>query len=276
MEMEQFTQFFLAALEDTNVVERFRLILQPTIDEKLDPVTNALKDTVKDLQQTVGSLQTTIKRKDDEIQALKREVSELHTRVDNLEQHSRRASVRVFGVPEDTPGSTDDKLLHLCNTAMKLTPPLALEEIEVSHRVGRIEAAISSTENGETTTVVKPRPIIVKFVSRRTKARVMAVRKNLKKLKSAATTQNADSESDDTNSPDGDGDEDLARIYPKPVYIADDLTRDKAKLAFTARGLKNQGRIRDTWVNDCNILVKDNEGRISKVAHIDDLKKFMR
>ena len=104
----------------------------------------------------------------------------------------------------------------------------------------------------------------------------MAVRKNFKKLKSAATTQDAETESDDTNSPDGDGDEDLACIYPKPLYIADDLTRDKAKLAFTARGLKTQGQIWDTWVIDCNILVKDNEGRISKAAHMDDLKKFMR
>ena len=102
------------------------------------------------------------------------------------------------------------------------------------------------------------------------------MQKNLKKLKSAATTQDAEPESEDTHSPDGDGDEDLVCIYTKPVYIADDLTRDKAKLGFTARSLKNKGRIPDTWVNDCTILVKDNEGRISKAAHIDDLKKFMR
>ena len=62
--MEAFTKSFLAALEDVNVIERFRLILQPSITEKLDPVTRVLQETVKDLQQTVGSLQSSIKRKD--------------------------------------------------------------------------------------------------------------------------------------------------------------------------------------------------------------------
>ena len=176
------------------------------------------------------------KRKDDEIQALKLEVSELHIRADNLEQHSCHTLVQVFGVPVDKSGSTYDKLLHLCNTPMKMTPPLTLEEIKVSHRVGRIEAVISSKKNGETTTMIKPHPIIVKFVSRQTKARVMAMHDNLKKLKSATTTQDAESEPDETNSPEGDDDKDLTRIYPQPIYIADDRTRDKAKLAFTAWG----------------------------------------
>ena len=94
---------FFLALDDTNLVQRFCLILQPSITDKLDPVTNALKGTVKDLQPSVGSLQATINRKDDEIQALKREVSDLHIRADDLEQHSRRASVRGFGGPRGHP-----------------------------------------------------------------------------------------------------------------------------------------------------------------------------
>ena len=274
-DMEAFTKSFLAALEDVNVIERFRLILQPSITEKLDPATRVLQETVKDLQQTVGSLQSSIKRKDEEIEGLRREVIDLKARADDLEQHSRRASIRVFGIPEDTPGTTDQKLLHLCNQAMQLQPPLTLEDIEVSHRVGRIEAASSQPKDGETTTVIKPRPIIVKFVSRRTKARVMADRKNLKRI-GKSNRHPDDDNSEDTVFTDGDTTEDLARIYPRPVFVWDDLTKDRARLAFKARELKRQGRIQDTWVHDCSILVKDSVGRISKISQPNDLQKFMR
>ena len=184
--IDEFVQHFLAALEDSRVVDSFRLIMQPSISESLDSVTGTLKAMVADLQQTVSALQSTIKKRDDEILTLRREVNDLRAHNDDLEQHSRRASVRVFGVPENTPGSTDDMLLDLCNKALKLRPPLALEEIEVSHRVGKVVEEMTQSEDGQTVVVAKPRPIIVKFVSRRTKARVMAARKNLKKMKSWA------------------------------------------------------------------------------------------
>ena len=170
---DNFTGSLLAALEDDLVAERFRLILQPTIDSKLEPVTSVLHQTVLDLQQAVGTLQATVARKDDEITTLRREVRDLRDHAEALEQHSRRASVRVFGIPENTPGTTDDKLLDLCNNRMKIRPPLSPDDIEVSHRVGKLVATVP--QQGESP-VVRPRPIIVKFLSRRTKARVMAKR----------------------------------------------------------------------------------------------------
>ena len=113
--MEGFTMSLLSALEDDSVVERFRLILQPVIDNKLEPVTTALQQTIQDLKQAVGALQATVAREDEEILGLRREVWDLRERAETLEQHSRRASVRVFGVPENTPCTTDDKLLDHCN-----------------------------------------------------------------------------------------------------------------------------------------------------------------
>ena len=62
---------------------------------------------------------------------------------------------------------------------MKVQPALQLDEIEVSHRVGRL----CKTVQGESdeAPVVKPRAIIVKFVSRRMKVCVMGARKELHK-----------------------------------------------------------------------------------------------
>ena len=94
---------------------------------------------------------------------MRQAVSDLRSHQEDLEQHSRRASVRVFGIPEKKPGSTVEKLLDICNNVMQLKPPLGIEEIEVSHRVGQVEKERSQSEDGEMIIVEKPRPIIVKF-----------------------------------------------------------------------------------------------------------------
>ena len=115
-----------------------------------------------------------LQAKDDQILSLTAENEKLQITVDNLEQYTRRASVRFYGIPESTPGSTDDKILTLCNTHLKFSPPLRREEIEVSHRIGKTE--------GKWDAVTKPRPIILKFVSRRDKSRMMQSRKKLRNL----------------------------------------------------------------------------------------------
>ena len=146
----------------------------------VNPIVNSLNGTIKNLQQTVGVLQTNILKKDEEIGSLRHDVRELRSYQDDLEQHNWRASIRVIGIPENATGTTDDLLLQLFNSRLKLRPPLTLEEIEISTRVGKLQVENQATENGEGGTSVKPRPIIMKFVSCGTKTRVMAARKCLK------------------------------------------------------------------------------------------------
>ena len=57
--------------------------------------------------------------------------------------------MRVFGFPENTPGSTDVRLLDICNNVMALIPPLSLDDIEVSQKVGKVEPKTSQADNGE-------------------------------------------------------------------------------------------------------------------------------
>ena len=102
-------------------------------------------NTLEDMQQTLGALQSVVKAKDQEILSLKREVTDLQDKLDDYEQHSRRAAIRVFGVPESFPGTTDDVLLDLCIKRLEMKPPLTIDEIEVSHRVGSLEATTPMT-----------------------------------------------------------------------------------------------------------------------------------
>ena len=136
-----------------------------------------------------------------------------------------------------------------CNGVLKLEPPLELSEIEVSHRLpGR------SQENTSASAPQGPKGVIVKFVSRRTKARVMAKKNQLKNISTNVNTK---------------------KDYPYPVFFTDDLTSRRAKLAFRARQLLRNKKIQETWVYDSKIFIKDNYGRISRpIRGEKDLLKY--
>ena len=239
----------VAAFKDEQVVKQLQLALKPLIDP--------LTQSIQQLMDLNASLRQEIAERDQTISRLTDELEEQKIRFDDLEQHGRKGSIRVFGLPEDTRGTVDEKILQLCNEHMKVRPKLVLEDIEVAHRLGKPPPQPSETEaeaeadDGEPTQPVKPRPIIVKLASRRTKTRLMKTCKNLK------------------DSPVERSDGSHAK-----VFVTDDLTKRRANLAYQARELKRAKRISDTWTYDSNILVKDNYGRISQINKQRDLSKF--
>ena len=88
--------------------------------------------------------------------------AEVDLRIDDMEQYSRRSCLVVTGVPEKAEKNTDDIIL---NTAMqKLGIKLELHEIAKSHRSG------TKKESNEGQPI--HRPIIVKFVSDRSKQKL--------------------------------------------------------------------------------------------------------
>ena len=91
--------------------------------------------------------------------------------------------MQVFGVPENTPGTTDEKILSLLNGNMKMQPPIVLEDIDVSHRVVPTRPPPSTgdqnvlPQDGDPNSVAKhPRAILVKFANLHVKSRVMVER----------------------------------------------------------------------------------------------------
>ena len=201
-------------------------------------------------------------------------MSDLTVRFDDLEQQGRKGSIRVFGLPEDDSGTLETKLLTLLNDNMELDPPINREEIEVAHRLGKpppksrqqqsddhgtasddaaTDALVTDAASPPPATPPMPRQVIVKLMNRRIKSRIMEGRSKLK--------NKPYKRQDGTTS---------------AVYIADDLTKRRANLAFQARKMKNKKRIQDTWVTNCKVLVKDNYGRISQITVPEDLQKFTR
>ena len=180
-------------------------------------------------------------------------MDELEVRCDDLEQQGRKGSIRVFGLPEEEEGRLEDKILRICNENLKLRPPVVPEEIEVVHRVGRPPSQQPVPED-DSREPSKPRPILVKLSSRRTKGRIMEECKLLKDNPYRYTMDN--------------------NIFSKAIYIGDDLTKRRANLAYQARLLKRNNAIKDTWVSNCKILVKNKHNRISQVNSLQDLQAF--
>lgn len=102
-----------------------------------------------------------LNEKDDEIKKLKQySVNE----IDKLEQYQRRSNLRVFGIPETVNENTDNLIVNLANEKLKVK--LNISDIDRSHRVGR---------KGN-----KPRPIIVKFTSYRSRQEIFRSKAKLK------------------------------------------------------------------------------------------------
>ena len=178
--MEGFIDSFLKSLESPDVIDRLKLVFDPTLTSILSPITHKLQDTLTNMQTSKDHLKTEGK-KDEKIKCLEHQVIQLTTRYDDLEQYSRHDAVRIFGVPENTPGTTDDKVLALVNGRMQLDPPILLEDIPVSHRIGKVLPKADQDPNpgNASPRPPRPQPIIVKFTSRKTKFRIMEKRKNL-------------------------------------------------------------------------------------------------
>ena len=264
-------QAFVGILDDKDVSTKLGHIFRDSI-----------KDIIEDLKNTkikVSKLEKKIEEKDLEIQSLRKSNDSLEGRIDSLEQYSRRSSMRVYGVPEDTPGSTDEKMLAICNKHLKLQPALSLDEIEVSHRVGP-QATVQ--EDGQ---VAPPRPLLVKFVSRRSKARVMKLKKQLKTLAPPAGRTNTpvkeaenqgaeEAVEEDITGENEEAVEDPEPTYPfkKPIFFQDDLTKSRATLFYLARKSKSANNLSDTWTFDGKILVKDLQNRIFEIKTESDLR----
>ena len=143
--METFTDNMLKALESDEVGDRLKLLFRSVVENIMEPATRRLTQSVKDMECVVSTLRAQPKARDDKITSLESEVIRLNDTLDDLEQHSRRGSIMVFGIPGEGDGNTDDKLLALFNQCMKMQSPISLDDIEVSHRLRKVAVAAATT-----------------------------------------------------------------------------------------------------------------------------------
>lgn len=133
-------------------------IVTTSLNERLNALESEnqeLKDQVKTLTARVNDLET-------------HKISFNHL-LDTAEQYSRRACLRIAGVPESMEESTDSIVLDI---AKACGVDLTLSDIDRSHRVRSRNSADNKKQTAD---------IIVKFVSYRSRAAFLSTKRDLKK-----------------------------------------------------------------------------------------------
>ena len=154
---------------------------------------------------------------------------------DSLEQYKRRPNLRFEGIPEADHGEdTYAKLLDIANSLLGMKPPLELDDLERSHRLGR-----RVDKDGPRT-----RAIIVRFQSERLRDEVYRARTKLKMHKESKDEQ---------------------------IFINDDLTPQRAKLSFDARALNHAKKIADCWTAYGKVMVNYFANHVFEVKSSSDL-----
>ena len=210
----------------------FEALCEPKVAKKLKEL------LVDELRHEVAELRTIIMAKDKQILDLTTKVQDLEDKADDLEQYSRRNSLRISGIPEREGEDVLQETLRVVNST--LLPPLTVEEIDRVHRVGPKLPD-------------KTRQILIKLATYRTRRRVFTARRGIK------FTQPAPGPS--------------TTLTTHPVFVNDDLTKTRSHLLYECRKAKKNGKIKETWSIDGNILIRDNASRVSQIKNIRDLDK---
>ena len=197
-----------------------------------------LIDRMDAMGRSIDNLTTQLASKEETILKLEeKNRSVKKNSVDDTEQYTRRSNLIFRGFAELGRGEdTDARILALVNDEMDLAPPLQLADIARSHRLGAPRPDARS------------RAIIVRFTSDRVRDTVYRARTKLK----------------DFN----------ARNRNAQIYINDDLTTQRSKLAYECRKLKKEKRIADTWTFTGKILIKDTGNKITEIRSTEQLRQY--
>lgn len=219
-----------------SLLKSMRLQLNNKLDT-LNETIESLKGDVFDLQQENVALKAKIEQCMKKQKEMQHQIDEATfnsklaaERADRNEQYSRRNNIKILFVEEtgksEAAEESEKKVLAVLHDKLGLRH-IRSEDIEAAHRVGE-------KKDGST------RPIIVKFVSRKTKAEVIRNRRKLKNCK------------------------------PK-VVIVEDLT--KSNYILFRQASDHPGTLR-CWTSDGKIFAQDLEFKIHKIESLADLRKL--
>lgn len=167
-------------------------------------VENELKNLKQDVDESINHVEYTLRQGID---------STWEYAVRN-EQYSRKNNLRVLGLEEEEEENLEDKFIDAIANNLDVT--VDKQEIEIIHRIGhRLNGNANQTSSNR-----EPRPVIVKFVSNKTKTRILTKRRQLK---------------------------------GKPLVILEDMASDLAK---RLKELKRKESIESAWFSNGNIKYK--------------------
>lgn len=171
---------------------------------------------------------------------LRSQINNVEYQVESIKQNNINNNILLCGVPE----SESENLNSICDSlAAALEVNLQPSEIEVSYRKN-----ISGTKSSGL-----PAPIVIRFNNNKTKAAIMAASKSHK--------INADKLD--------------ASFEMRPIYISEQLTRNKQYIFKCARDKKREGKVKFAWSKNGEIYIRQSENspiiRVKRHQELNDL-----
>lgn len=165
--------------------------IRSILDEKMDQLTTRLSAMMDD---KIAELEKKFKGIEKQISSIKEEFNETVNHMEDVlkedidltweyavrnEQYSRKNNIRILGLDEDLEENLEAKFISCMKE--NLDEEIKPEEIEIIHRIGAItRSRAPDREDSRSTQPPKPRPVIVKLLSNKTKMRLLVKRRQLK------------------------------------------------------------------------------------------------
>ena len=217
-----------------SLIEGFKPYIKETVTDAIKEATKDLYTEIKKLKQANSELEEANEKLATENAELEKRVATVESGNDNLEQYSRRNSLRISGFEEIPNENTDDIVLSV---AHYLNVHLDHRDIDRSHRVGKTGQKDASGQ-------AKHRAIIVKFATYNARQRLYSKRKDLQ-------------ESELGN-----------------IFLNEDLTKTRSKLLFDARTLVRVDKLQSAYASDGKIFVRGNDDERHLIKSSSDLLEF--
>ena len=224
-------------------------LIQENHDLKLD--IKKLLEGQSVLQSLVSGLVKENAKKD-------REIQRLTSRVDHLEQYTRRENVIISGLKTDHrtyASAATGAVSSETNENAPNNEQQSLEE-QVIAFLDTVNVQIESSEISACHTLKtkdksKPPLIVMRFVNRKSKVRIM---------KAAALNRRA--------------------LRQRDVFINEHLTAKNAAIFREARTLLRNHQIIGTWTKNCTVFVKHiddrHQARVTSIHELSDLQQFRK
>ena len=165
--------------ENKELLKSINVIIHEAVKEEFGKLLDRMNDQEKRLMDTEVEHREQAKeitRLSTMVEDQQAAINNLRLSTEDLEQYSRRNCLQFFGVQEQDNEVTDDVICKIARDQLGLE--IFTQDIDRSHRLGNPNKT-PAEKNGKPGQK-RPRPIVVKFVSYRTRYAVISRRRRLK------------------------------------------------------------------------------------------------
>ena len=228
-----------------------KLNASASIEDKIDYLCRRT-DQITFMMEEIKQLRSLNNEKD-------KKIAELESRIDDIEQYSRVDNVIISGfqpkyssysrvVSYDQDVARHDVAAEEEQTSLEDQVVSFLQQKDIPIDKSQISACHTLPSSVKTS----PKPIVVRFVSRKAKIDVL---RNAKKLNNVEPGKEP-------------------KQKKLNVYINEHLTTKNSEIAKKARDLRRQKRIINTWTRNCKVFVKikvNDDEKVMMIKNINEL-----